>query len=95
MSSVSFSFSAESSEEDRTAALQQIGRWPGVKAVGLVKADAKNPVVRRMATLVLDSSGVASEVIGRLGQLPAVEQASIPARRGLSSGGAAEAPSKE
>jgi hypothetical protein len=91
MSSISFTFRADSSEEDRAAALRQIQAWAGVRAASLLKADAKNPAVRRMAMLMLEPTGVTADVIKGLRALPVVEQASIPAQRGLSSGGSADA----
>lgn len=83
MNSISFTFAAESSEADRTIALREIEQWPGIKAAGFIKANSKSPAVRRMGMLMLDPSGVVPEVMARLRASPLIEQASIPARRGL------------
>jgi hypothetical protein len=74
-------FTAESSHADRTAALEQIQKWEAVRAARLLKGDAKDPDIRRMATLVVDSAVPAESLLTKLNELPLVEQATIPSQR--------------
>jgi hypothetical protein len=83
MSSISFTFTPESSDAERLGTLRKIQSWAEVAAVGLIKPDAKSPEGRRMAALMLVPSSAPEKIINLLRVLPAVQQTSIPAVRGL------------
>ena len=81
MPSISFTFTSDSTEGERQACLKEIRKWPGVEAAGLLKENAKNPAVRRMATVLHSSRTLTSTLIEQLRAIPCVEQASIPPLR--------------
>ena len=83
MPSISFTFSAESSGDERAAALREIEQWQGIKAAGFINPKSKNPVIQTMAMAVLEDPEFTGDVIARLRSLPVVVQADIPAKRGL------------
>jgi hypothetical protein len=83
MQAISFSFTPESSEDERAQALDAIREWLDVKAVDLVSPHSKSPVVCRMATLLTKTDEKAAAVLKKLQQLPAVATASLPATRSI------------
>jgi hypothetical protein len=94
MKAISFSFTPESSESARSQVLETIRSWTEVAAADLIKADAKNPVVRRLGTILLEAEDKLGPVLSKLREVPEVAQASEPPTRTLiqPEGGTSKAP---
>ena len=61
--------------------LEQIQKWEAVRAARLLKGDAKDPDIRRMATLVVESAASTENLLTKLNELPLVERATLPSQR--------------
>jgi hypothetical protein len=81
MSVVNFTFHADTTDEQRKAALDVIQQWPEVRTAALLKAGAKNPVLQRMAFVQCAEPASAGQLVERLRKQEAVASASVPAMR--------------
>lgn len=83
---MTFTFDASTSPAVRRDVLDQIRRWEGVVSAQLLKPDARNPDVARMAYVVLADDVDADAVAEQLVRMDAIESASLPARRFIARG---------
>lgn len=79
--SVTFTFDSSASPAARQDALDRIRHWEGVISAQLLKPDARNPDVARMAYVLLADDADADAVAEQLARMDAIESASVPARR--------------
>ena len=83
MRSITFTFHPDVAPDRQERTLEQINSWADVHAAGLLKPDAKNSDVRRMAYAYVGDDANAEDLLKRLSGLPEVEQASLPSERRL------------
>lgn len=84
MPSIHFTFTPESTAEERQTALGTLRAWPGVMSASLLKPGAKHPLTARIAyAMVDDQAAEIDELMSRIRALPGIESVSVPPRRGL------------
>lgn len=83
MADIMFTVRADLKEEEREHLLHVIEAIPGVTRAAPIKRDSKNEALRRMHFARLDGEAALADCLSAIRDLPEVEQASAPARRGL------------
>jgi hypothetical protein len=83
MPSVTFSFRPQVSADKRKEVLESISGWTSVLTAALLKPDAKNEEIQRMAFATIAEAAEVERLVKRLTDLPEIEHASVPARRKL------------
>jgi hypothetical protein len=83
MNSVMFTFREDVSEENQDRMRDRILELPGVKNVGRISPDAKNPALRRMGFAEVADQTAASSLVKLLRQHEDIESADLPPERGL------------
>jgi hypothetical protein len=83
MRTVMFTFRPEVSPEQQDAILDQLDGWEEIRKAVRLKPDAKYPEILRMCYAYLEDSADVESTAKRMADLPEVEAAEIPAKRGL------------
>ena len=83
MPSITFNFRAQVPPEERRKVLDEIAAWEQVLNASLLKPDATNPLLQKMAYATLKETADPDAVLKKLSKLAQIESASIPPRRKL------------
>ena len=83
MASITFNFRPEVPPDKRRKVLDEIAAWEQVVSASLLKPEATNELVQRMAYATIKEAADLEVVLKRLGKLAEIDSASIPAKRKL------------
>jgi hypothetical protein len=83
MRSILFNIKPEVSSADQDALLQRMNAIPGIHRASSLNARAKNASVRRMCFAEVQDDSDIHALLGQIQSMPEVEEAALPAQRGL------------
>jgi hypothetical protein len=78
-----FNFHPQVPADKRKEVLEAISAWASVVNAALLKPDAKSQVTQRMAYATVKETADLQTLVKKIGALPEVESASLPASRKL------------
>lgn len=83
MASITFTFTAESSDEERKRVLEMLRQWQNVRAAGAINARSKSAALRRLAYAEVDADTDLDTLSAKINALAEVESAAVPPQRSL------------